>query len=89
MSDLGWMLIGWIGYIACALLGGVYLKKLYAEKRNLRIAYACVSAALLIAGLCGKGRSVVTDRGFVARGYEAICEKFRGLGGRIWENRIY
>ncbi len=46
-------------------------------------------ASLLIAGLCGKGRSIVLDQGYIARGYEAVCEKFRGLGGRIWENRIY
>ena len=50
MSDLGWTLIGWIGYIVCALLGGVYLKKLYGDKQTMHIAYACVSAALLIAG---------------------------------------
>lgn len=50
MSDLGWMLVGWIGYIACALLGGVYLKKLYSDKRTLHIGYICVSAALLVAG---------------------------------------
>ncbi len=41
-------------------------------------------AALLIAGLCAKGESVITDPGYIARGYEAVCEKFRGLGGRIW-----
>lgn len=46
-------------------------------------------AALLLAGLCGKGRSVVQDPGYIARGYEAVCEKFRGLGGRIWENKLY
>lgn len=50
MSDLGWTLIGWIGYVVCALLGGIYLKKLYSDKRTMHIAYACVSAALLIAG---------------------------------------
>ena len=46
-------------------------------------------AALLMAGLCGKGRSIVVDPGYIARGYEAVCEKFRGLGGRIWENKLY
>ncbi len=66
-----------------SILGG-QLRGGRGESTDLR-----AGAALLIAGLCGKGRSVVTDRGFVARGYEAICEKFRGLGGRIWENRIY
>lgn len=50
MSDLGWMLIGWIGYIVIALLGGIYLKKLYGDKRTMHICYACACAALLIAG---------------------------------------
>ena len=61
------------------LIEGSGLRGSRSENTDLR-----AGAALLIAGLCAKGESVVADPGYIARGYEAVCEKFRGLGGRIW-----
>lgn len=62
-----------------ALIEGSGLRGARGENTDLR-----AGAALLIAGLCARGESVVADPGYIARGYEAICEKLRGLGGRIW-----
>lgn len=61
-----------------ALIEGGNLRGARAESTDLR-----AGASLLIAGLCAQGRSVVADNGYIVRGYEAVCEKFRGLGGRI------
>lgn len=42
-------------------------------------------AALVIAGLCANGRTVVEDEGYIRRGYEDICGDLRKLGGTIRE----
>lgn len=41
-------------------------------------------AAFLIAALATPGRSIVTGRNFVERGYEDLPQKIRSLGGRIY-----
>lgn len=40
-------------------------------------------AALVIAGLCANGRTVVEDEGYIRRGYEDISADLRKLGGNI------
>ena len=40
-------------------------------------------AALVIAGLCADGRTVVEDEGYIRRGYEDISADLRKLGGNI------
>lgn len=42
-------------------------------------------AALVIAGLCASGRTIVEDEGYIRRGYEDICRDLRKLGGTIRE----
>lgn len=44
--------------------------------------------ALLIAGLCADGRSIIRNVGQIDRGYEHIDEKLRALGGHIDRVRI-
>jgi UDP-N-acetylglucosamine 1-carboxyvinyltransferase len=39
--------------------------------------------AMLIAGLCAEGRSVIGNVGQIDRGYERIDERLRALGARI------
>ena len=42
------------------------------------------TAALLLAGLCAEGETLVDDSGgHIERGYENIVEKLRGLGADI------
>jgi len=40
-------------------------------------------AALILAGLAAKGKTVVSNAHHVDRGYENIVEKIRKLGGKI------
>ncbi len=40
-------------------------------------------AALVIAGLCAEGITVVDDIFYIERGYEALDEKFTGLGAKM------
>lgn len=40
-------------------------------------------AALLLAGLAAEGETVVSGYDYIARGYENICDVFRGLGAEI------
>lgn len=40
-------------------------------------------AALVIAGLCAGGRTIVEDDNFIRRGYEDICGDLQKLGGKI------
>lgn len=40
-------------------------------------------AAVILAALAAEGRSVISDVGFVDRGYEDVDRKFAGLGARI------
>ncbi len=40
-------------------------------------------AALVVAGLSAKGKTVVNNRHFIERGYEDICRDFRNLGADI------
>jgi len=41
-------------------------------------------AALILAGLGAEGETVVTDKGYVARGYDGLAENLRSVGGEIW-----
>ena len=41
-------------------------------------------AALLIAGLSAKGKSVINKAEYLNRGYNNICEKFAGLGANMY-----
>ncbi len=41
-------------------------------------------AALVIAGLCAQGETVVENCKFIERGYENICKDLRELGARIY-----
>jgi UDP-N-acetylglucosamine 1-carboxyvinyltransferase len=41
------------------------------------------SASLILAGLIANGTTVVNEVEHIDRGYEAIEQKFRGLGARI------
>lgn len=61
-----------------ALLEGGPLYGTQAVSTDLR-----AGAALLIAGLCARGTSIILDDGYIARGYESVNDKFRLLGGRI------
>ena len=40
-------------------------------------------AALVVAGLAAKGRTVIRNRHFIERGYENICKDLRNLGADI------
>ncbi len=40
-------------------------------------------AALVVAGLAARGKSVVKSRHFIERGYENICKDLRNLGADI------
>ena len=56
-------------------------KKLYGKRvlaRELR-----GGAALVIAGLCAQGETVVDNRCYIDRGYEDICRDLRQLGARV------
>lgn len=61
-----------------ALLEGRMLSGAQAAGGDLR-----AGAALLIAGLCAKGKSLISDNGYIARGYDGICEKLRSLGADV------
>lgn len=41
-------------------------------------------AALIVAGLCAEGETVVRGCQYIDRGYENICKDFRELGARIY-----
>jgi UDP-N-acetylglucosamine 1-carboxyvinyltransferase len=41
-------------------------------------------AALIIAGLLAKGRTVISGISHIERGYESIVDKLKNLGARIW-----
>lgn len=51
MSDMLWIFAAISGYAAISVIGWFYLRRLYAQKRGLRIAHLCLSAALLVIGL--------------------------------------
>ena len=40
-------------------------------------------AAMIIAGLCAEGETVVRDDGYVTRGYERFDRKLRSLGADV------
>ena len=40
-------------------------------------------AALVLAGLCAKGSTLVQHTAFLYRGYENICRDLRDLGARV------
>ena len=42
-------------------------------------------AALVVAGLCARGDTLVENRGYVDRGYEDICRDLRLLGASVQE----
>lgn len=42
-------------------------------------------AALVVAGLVAKGKTVITDIEYILRGYENLDEKLRGLGASIYQ----
>lgn len=45
------------------------------------------TAALVVAGLCAQGETVVGHADYIRRGYTRLCEHLRGLGADIgWEN---
>lgn len=45
------------------------------------------TAALVVAGLCARGQTVVENADFVRRGYVNLCENFEKLGAQIrWED---
>ena len=44
-------------------------------------------AALIIGGLCARGKTIVTDSGHVSRGYEKISENLSNLGAEITRYR--
>lgn len=44
-------------------------------------------AAMIIAGLCAKGTTVIENIGYVERGYENIIEKLQGIGADIVKKR--
>jgi UDP-N-acetylglucosamine 1-carboxyvinyltransferase len=41
--------------------------------------------AIIIAGLCAKGRSIIMNTGMIARGYENIVSKLQSIGAHIEE----
>lgn len=64
-----------------ALIGGS--RKLKGKKvfaRELR-----GGAALVLAGLCAEGETLICNRNFIDRGYEDICRDLRKLGAQIDE----
>ncbi|MDA0748781.1 MAG: UDP-N-acetylglucosamine 1-carboxyvinyltransferase, partial [bacterium] len=55
--------------------------KLYGERMSSPDIRA--GMAMLIAGLCAEGESVVSNIAQIDRGYERIDERMRALGARI------
>ena len=43
------------------------------------------SASLVLAALGAEGVTEISDIYHLKRGYEAICEKFNGIGAKVWE----
>lgn len=66
-----------------ARIEGTRLKGACVYARDLR-----GGAALVVAGLGARGRTLVRDICYVERGYEDICADIRALGGRI-DRRCY
>ena len=42
-------------------------------------------AALVVAGLAAKGKTTITNIGYILRGYEHLDEKLRNLGASIYQ----
>ncbi len=45
-------------------------------------------AAMVLAGLCAKGETIVTDVQYIERGYENLPEKLRSLGAKIIREEV-
>jgi UDP-N-acetylglucosamine 1-carboxyvinyltransferase len=45
-------------------------------------------AAMVLAGLCAKGETIVTDVRYIERGYDRLEEKLRSLGAQITREQL-
>ncbi len=60
------------------LIGPVALKGRQVASNDIR-----AGAAMVLAGLCAEGQTVITDVRYIERGYDKLDEKLRSLGAKI------
>ncbi|HCI04124.1 TPA: UDP-N-acetylglucosamine 1-carboxyvinyltransferase [Candidatus Peribacteria bacterium] len=60
------------------ILGSTQLRGRTVASNDIR-----AGAAMVVAGLCAEGETVITDVKYIERGYDRLEEKLRGLGAEI------
>jgi UDP-N-acetylglucosamine 1-carboxyvinyltransferase len=60
------------------IIGPTPLKARQVASNDIR-----AGAAMVLAGLCAEGQTVITDVRYIERGYDKLDEKLRSLGATI------